>query len=57
MNRLFFRNNYWQFITTTNKFRIYDTDKGYVVLTHTGDRVGVADGFIEAQQLATEYKG
>jgi hypothetical protein len=57
MTRLFFRANYWQFITATNKFRIYDTEKGYVVLTYTGDKVGVVDGFIEAQQLALAYRG
>lgn len=57
MNRLFFRKRYWQFVNGIRKFRIYDTERGYVVMTHTGDMVGVTDGFVQAQQLATAYRG
>ncbi len=58
MTRLFFRKNYWQFIIGINKFRIYDClDRGYIVMTHTGTMVGVADDIVQAQQVATEYRG
>ena len=56
--QLFFRKNYWQFIIGISKFRIYDClERGYVVMTHTGTIVGVADDIVQAQQLATAYKG
>lgn len=56
--QLFFRKNYWQFIIGISKFRIYDClERGYVVMTHTGTMVGVADDIVQAQQLATAYKG
>lgn len=57
MHRLFFRKRYWQFVNGIRKFRIYDTERGYVVMTHTGDMVGITDGFVQAQQLATTYRG
>ena len=58
MTRLFIRKNYWQFIIGIHKFRIYDClDRGYIVMTHTGTMVGVADDIVQAQQVATEYRG
>lgn len=57
MNRLVFRKRYWQLVNGIFKFRIYDTERGYVVITHTGDMVGIADSLVQAQQLATVYRG